>query len=90
MFNTVQHGTPFNQGFVLVTVTFSFEQGLKTSKRNNTHYKNKYLKKKFSRTPLIVPRIIELSKDADPHLDRREASLTVMSYLQCRELTNEL
>ena len=67
--NTVQYSTPCNPDYVPVTVPFSFVQGLKSSKRNNTHFKNKY-KKKFSRTPLIVPRIIELSKDADPHLDQ--------------------
>ena len=67
--NAVQYGTPCNQDYVAVTVPFSFVQGFQTSKRNNTHIKNKY-KKKFSRTPLIVPRIIELSKDANPHLDQ--------------------
>jgi hypothetical protein len=78
VFNTVQYGTPCNKDSVHVTVPFSFVQGLKTSKRNNTHYKNKY-KKKLYPTPLIVPRIIELSKDIDPHLDKRVAPLTVIT-----------
>jgi hypothetical protein len=69
VFDAVQHGTSSNLDFVPITVPFSFVEGLETSKRNNTHFKNKY-KKKFSRTPSIVPRIIELSKDADPHLDQ--------------------
>ena len=76
--NTVQYSTPCNPDYVPITVPFSFVQGLKTSKRNNTHFKNKY-KKKFSRTPLIVPRIIELSKDVDPHLDQRVAPLTAIT-----------
>ena len=42
VFNTVQYGTPCNQDFVPVTVPFSFVQGLKTSKRNNTHYKTSF------------------------------------------------
>jgi hypothetical protein len=70
VFNALQYGTPRYQDFVHVTVPFSFVQRLKTSKRNNTHYKNKY-KKKFSRTPLIVPRIVEFSKDDYPHLEQR-------------------
>jgi len=54
-----------------LTVPLAFVQGLKASKRNNTHFKNKYLKKrKFSRTPLLVPRAIELYKIVDPHLDQ--------------------
>ena len=57
VFSTVQYGTPCNQNSVPITVPFLFVEGLKTSKRNNTHFKNKY-KKIFSRTPLIVPRII--------------------------------
>ena len=39
VFNTVHYGTPCDQDYVPVTVPFSFVQGLKTSKRNNTHYK---------------------------------------------------
>ena len=69
VFNAVQYGTPYNQDYVPATVPFSFVQGFKTSTHNNTHFKNKY-KKKSSRAPLIVPRIIELPKDADPHLDQ--------------------
>ena len=68
VFDAVQYGTPCNPDFVSITVSFSFVEGLKTYKRNNIHDKNKH-KKKSSRTPLIVPRIIELSKDANPHLD---------------------
>ena len=37
----------------------------------------KTIVKKKSRTPLIVPRIIEISKDVDPHLDQREVPLAV-------------
>jgi hypothetical protein len=44
--NAVQYGTPCNQDYVPVTVPFSFVQGLQTFKRNNTHYKNKYKRKK--------------------------------------------
>ena len=55
---------------VPLTVPLTFVQGLKPSKRSNTHCKNKYKKKKIPRTPLLVPRIIELSKDVDPHLDQ--------------------
>ena len=69
VFNTVQYGTPCNQDSVHVTVPFSFVQGLKTSKSKNTHLRNKY-NKKFSRTTLIVPRIIDQSKDTHPHLDQ--------------------
>ena len=68
MFGGVQYGTACRQNCVLVTVSFSFVRGFKTSKHNNTHFKNKHFKKKFSRTPLIGSRIIELSKNADPHL----------------------
>ena len=67
VFNIVNYGTPCNQDSIHVTVPFSFVQGYKTSKR------------KLSRTPLIVPRIIELSKDANPHLDQRVAPLTVIT-----------
>ena len=79
VFNTVQNGTPcINQDCVHVTVPFSFVQGLKTYKRNNTHYKNKY-KKKFSSTPFIATRIIELFKDVDPNLDQRAVPLTIIT-----------
>ena len=78
VFNAVHYGTPCTQDFVLVTVPFSFVQGSKTSKRNNTHIRNKN-NKKYSRTPLIVPRIIDQYKDADPHLDRAEAPLAFIT-----------
>ena len=66
----VQSKNSLNSTSVPLTVPLTFVQGLKTPKRKNTHFKNKYLQKKnFPRTPLLVPRIIELSKDADPHLD---------------------
>ena len=69
--STVQSKNSLNSISVPLTVPLTFVQGLNTPKRKNTHFKNKYLKKKnFPRTPLLVPRIIELSKDADPHLDR--------------------
>jgi len=42
VFNTVQYGTLCNKDFVPATVSFSFVQGFKNFKRNNTHYKNKY------------------------------------------------
>ena len=68
--STLQSDKFLNTILVPLTVPLAFVQGLKPSKRNNTHLKNKYLKKrKFPRTPLLVPRIIELSKDVDPHLD---------------------
>jgi hypothetical protein len=78
VFNTVLHGTPCNQNYVPITVPFSFVQGLKTSKRNNTHLRNK-CNKNSSRTPLIVPRIIDQSKDVDPHRDQRVAPLIVIT-----------
>ena len=68
VFYAVQYGTPCNPDFVPIAVPFSLVEGLKYSKRNNTHYENKYNKK--NRTPLIVPRIIEPSKDVDLHLDQ--------------------
>ena len=47
----------------------SFVQGLYMPKRTDSCLRNKYTKKeKKSRTPLIVPRIIDHSKDVDPHL----------------------
>ncbi len=68
--STVQSNNILNTILVPLTVPLTFVQGLKPSKRKNTHIKNKHLKKKnFPRTPLLVPRIIELSKDANPHLD---------------------
>jgi len=79
VFDAVQYGTPCIQDSALVTVPFSFVKGLNTYKRNNTHLKNKYLKNKCSRTPLIVARIIELSKDVDPHLDQSKAPPTVIT-----------
>ena len=42
VFNTVQYGTPCNTNCVPVTVPFSIVQGLKTSKRNNTHLRRLY------------------------------------------------
>ena len=46
-------------------------------KRNDSCLRNKYTKKQVkTRSPLIVPRIIDYSKDADPHLDQRN-TLTV-------------
>ena len=51
------------------TVPLTFVQGLKPYNRKSTHSRNKFTKKKISRTSLIVPRIIEHSKDVDPHLD---------------------
>ena len=68
--STVQSKSILSTILVPLTVPLAFVQGLKPSKRSNTHCKNKYKKKKFPRTPLLVPRIIELSKDADPHLDQ--------------------
>jgi hypothetical protein len=67
----VQSVRILNTIFVPLTVPLALVQGLTLSKRNNTHFKNKYLKKrKFPRTPLLVPRILEISKDVDPHLDK--------------------
>jgi hypothetical protein len=77
VFDGVQYGTPCIQDCVHVTVPFSFVQGIKNYKRNNTHFKHKYLKEKFSRIPLIVLRIIEIYMDVDPHLDHRAAPLIV-------------
>jgi len=36
VFDAVQYGTPCNPDFVPITVPFSFVEGLKTTKRNNT------------------------------------------------------
>ena len=67
----VQSKNILNSIHVPLTVPLTFVQGSKSSKRKNTHFKNKDSKEKnYPRTPLLVPRIIELSKDADPHLDQ--------------------
>ena len=56
--------------YVHVTVPPSFVQGLIMPKRIDSCLRNKYTKKrKLSRTPIVVPRIIDHSKDANPHLD---------------------
>jgi hypothetical protein len=69
--STIQSKSMLSTILVPLTVPLTFVQGLKASKRSNTHCKNKYKKKNtFPRTPLLVPRIIELAKDADPHLDQ--------------------
>ena len=48
-------------------------------KRADSCLRNKYTKKrKLSRTPIVVPRIIDHSKDANPHLDQVN-SLTVIT-----------
>ena len=57
---------------VPATVPPSFVHGLFIPKRTDSCLRNKYMKKrKLSRT-LVVPRIIEYSKDADPHLDQNK------------------
>ncbi len=69
--DSVPHGTILGPEIVPLTVPFTFLQGLKMPRRIDSHSKNKYTKiRKNSRTPLFVPRIIEHSKDADPHLDQ--------------------
>ena len=68
---TQKYGTMSNFNDVPATVPPSFVQGLSTPKRNNSGLRNKYIKmRKLSRTPIVVSRIIEYSKDADPHLDQ--------------------
>jgi hypothetical protein len=48
-------------------------------RRTDTCLRNKYTKqRKLSRTPLVVPRIIDHSKDANPHLDQSNP-LTVIT-----------
>jgi len=60
-------------------VSPSFVQGLYMPKRNDSCLRNKYTKKiKLSRTPLIVPSIIDHSKDDNPHLDQ-DNILTVIT-----------
>ena len=77
MTNTAPRDASFN--YVPTTVPPSFVQGLSTPKRNNSGLRNKYSKmRKLSRTPIVVPRIIEYSKDADPHLDQNNP-LTVIT-----------
>ena len=57
----------------------SFVQGLIMPKRTDSCLRNKYTKKrKLSRTPIVVTRIIDHSKDANPHLDQVN-SLTVIT-----------
>ena len=69
--STVQSKNSLDSIPVPLSTPLTFVQGLKSPKRKNTHCKNKYKKRNtFPRTPLLVPRIIELSKDADPHLDQ--------------------
>ena len=75
VFDALHYGTPCNQDYVHVTAPFSFLQGLNSSKRSNSHLRNKY-NKKHSRTPLIVPNIIDQYKDVDPHRDQRAAPLS--------------
>ncbi len=69
--STVQSKNSLDSIPLPLTIPLTFIQGLKNPKRKNTQCKNKYKKKNtFPRTPLLDPRIIELSKDADPHLDQ--------------------
>ncbi len=44
VFDAVQYGTPCNPDFVPIMAPFSFVEGLKISKHNNTRYKSKYKK----------------------------------------------
>ena len=76
---TQEYGTLSNFNYLPATVPPSFVQVLSTPKRNNSGLRNKYIKmRKLSRTPIIVvPMIIEYSKDVDPHLDQNNP-LTVM------------
>jgi len=77
--DSVPHCTILSPEIVPPTVPLTFLQGLKMPRRIDSHSKNKYTKiRKNSRTPLFVPRIIEHSKDADPHLDQSNP-LTVIT-----------
>ena len=77
--DSVPHCTILSPEIVPLTVPFTFFQGLKMPRRIDSHLRNKYTKiRKNSRTPLTVPRIIEHSKDADPHLDQSNP-LTVIT-----------
>ena len=66
-----KYDTLSKSNYVPATVPPSFVQGLYIPKRTDSCLRNKYTKKrKLSRTSLVVPRIIDHSKDANPHLDQ--------------------
>ena len=74
-----EYGTLSNLNYVLATVPPSFVQELSMPKRNDSGLRNKYKKlRKLSRTPIVVSRIIECSKDVDPYLDQSNP-LTVIT-----------
>ena len=77
--NTEDYSTLSNLDYVPVMVPPSFVQGLNMPKRTDSCLRNKYKqKRKLSRTPIVVPRIIECAKDANPHLDQ-DNILTVIT-----------
>ena len=77
--NIEDYGTLSKLDYVSFMVPPSFVQGLNMPKRTDSCLRNKRTKKrKLSRTPIVVPRIIEHSKDANPHLDQVN-SLTVIT-----------
>ena len=79
--NTEDYGTLSKLEYVHVMVPPSFVQGLIMPKRTDSCLRNKYTKKRtLSRTPIVVPRIIDHSKDANPHLDQVNA-LTINWWL---------
>ena len=81
--DTQEYGTLSNLNYVPATVPPSFVQGLSTPKRNNSSLRNKYIKmRKLSRTPIVVSRIIEYSKDDDPHLDQSNPLIVVSMDLE--------
>ncbi len=74
--------------YVPATVPPSFVQGLYIPKRTDSCLRNKYTKKRnLSRTPLVVPRIIDHSKDANPHLDQSNPRTVITMDLEVAPLT---
>jgi hypothetical protein len=77
--DTEKYGTLYNLDYLSVTVPPSFVQVSIMPKRTDSCLRNKYTKKrKISRTPIVIPRIIDHFKDANPHLDQVN-SLTVIT-----------
>ena len=69
------------------TVPSSFVQGLNIPKRTDSCLRNKYKQmRKLSRTPLVVPRIIECAKDANPHLDQDNIMTAITMDLEVAPL----
>ncbi len=73
--DTLQYGTNLTKSDIVPLLSnlapFSTIQGLKSPRLEHSPktFRKKYSKRIFSRTPFLVTRSKELSKDDDPHLD---------------------